>query len=184
VELVIEEVEGRNIGRSTALYMAQPEERRPEKQGRARMYLTRGEQRSYRIRMTYKGETPAVFHEALDISPEKETFEKGNDDAVRVIDLAAMRMEETASMPTLQVFPNPSSGDVTILVTRCDVSHERAMRLEIVDYLGRTVYLTRVIGQERINIAGLPTGTFVARLSSEDSAEPHAPSPVMISIIR
>lgn len=164
IVLVIEEVDGRRAGRSTALYLAQADERKPEAVGRARMYLTRGEQRTYRLRMTYTGQVPVIYHEDTDISPEKETFDKSTSTSARIVDLMAMRTNQGDVEPRIQVFPNPSSADVTILYDRADLSLSDASKLEIIDQIGRAVYSTNIQNTDSTRIASLPTGTYIARL--------------------
>jgi hypothetical protein len=130
------------------------------------MYLTRGEQRTYRIRMTYTGETPAVYHEDLDIAPERETFEKDIATPVRVIDLASMQSGQATTAGRLHVFPNPSLGEVTVIFDGDRTVDIEGSRLLIFDQLGKVVHEDRIIGQVSTRIGGLPTGTYIARVDS------------------
>ena len=67
----------------------------------------------------------------------------------------------------VEIYPNPSHGDVTIAVTNALTHlHINAFTVNIVDMMGRTVY-TNTIKQSGNHTITLPSGTYFVRVASD-----------------
>lgn len=65
------------------------------------------------------------------------------------------------------VFPNPSSGGFTVDVRNCT----NAEAVRITNLTGQTVYQKTIDGKERMNIPGLPAGTYVLTVTCIDQMQ-------------
>lgn len=153
---------------SFSMAMALSDEKEPEAVGKARYYLTSGENKSYRLRMKYTGGDVVVFREDLEIEPEIESFEKTGNDPVRIIDLRSMEGTTIGRSADLRIYPNPSSDRVTIIVDGLGLTPNEvgkgSLVLDVVDGLGRMMLTSAVSLGEAVDVSGLPEGVYVARV--------------------
>lgn len=61
----------------------------------------------------------------------------------------------------IQIFPNPTKGDIKI------VSAESIKHVEIINAQGRVLYIQDYLNQDAISLAGLPNGFYQLRLFNE-----------------
>lgn len=151
--------------------LAAADERKPEKAQRALYYLTSGRDQVYRLRMKYTGRDAIVYREDMDITPEKESFEKTGQGPIRVIDLSRMSGTDLTASVDLQIFPNPSTDRVTIIVAGAGLTptiiRGRALHMDIADAIGNVIMTSPVTFGEAVDVQGLPTGAYVVRVRLE-----------------
>lgn len=185
---------------SLALGMA--DEEHPERLVKARYVLANGDGRLYRLRMTIEPTLSDVYREDLDISPDDEEFEKTIDVSVMsVVDLRSRRvLSAPVEQGTMYAVPNPSTDHVTLVISmrpshndagappssnrnslNSDMVNDRhhnlvdqvsSLVLDIVDTFGTIVLSTHVRPTDALELTGLPSGAYAARVRSAQTNHP------------
>ncbi|MFC2102272.1 S8 family serine peptidase [Bacteroidota bacterium] len=93
-------------------------------------------------------------------------------DDFSITDVTAIDQGTTGFSNRLKVYPNPASGEVTVSMTGAG---EQPYNLQVVDLFGRTVITKQATASggnlnERINIAGLPSGIYLVQLVGDNGA--------------
>lgn len=162
---------------AVGLAFAMADDEKPERVDKARYVLTQGDGKLYRLRLTNEATNHDIYREDLDIAPDEEVFEKSHElSNLSIIDLRARSRSITLSTDSRpQVFPNPSTGSVTIAFALSDdqLEHVAApgsatpqLFLDVTDALGNVIISTPVAQADALELSGLSTGAYVARLRS------------------
>jgi hypothetical protein len=178
VDVTLEEVDRERLGTSAAtmrgatsrvftLVPAAADDRRPDRQVRAMYYLSGAEETFYRVRVRYHGDAPVVYRTETILDAAPEDMERATGDNVHTIDLRAMR-GHTVPANGLLVTPNPSAGDVTIILP--PGRRDQAL-MWVYDAVGKLVTHVDVSQSQRtVDVRGLDAGSYIVRLRST-----HAP---------
>jgi hypothetical protein len=130
-------------------------------------YLSGAEETFYRVRVRYHGDAPVVYRTETILDAAPEDMERATGDNVHTIDLRAMR-GHTVPANGLLVTPNPSAGDVTIILP--PGRRDQAL-MWVYDAVGKLVTHVDVSQSQRtVDVRGLDAGSYIVRLRST-----HAP---------
>jgi hypothetical protein len=179
VEFSIEEVDGDKsvTGRGRAgkplvrapLWAAQPNARNAHERTRADYLLTRGDERLYRLRMSYDGARSVVYRHDIDITPPEETFERSATNVeLRIVDLARMQTQSLERPAELSVYPNPATERVSIVVDADGITAERAAEghftMLVTDVTATTLLEREVTPGDVVHLDGLSSGCWAVRI--------------------
>jgi hypothetical protein len=151
------------------LWAAQPNARNAHERSRADYLLTRGDERLYRLRMSYDGARSVIYRHDIDIMPPEETFERSAANvALRIVDLARMQTQTMERPAELVVYPNPATERVSIVVDADGITAERAVEghftMLVTDVTATTVLERRVQPSEVVHLDGLASGCWAVRI--------------------
>lgn len=90
-------------------------------------------------------------------------------DDVSLTDVTAIDQLSQALSNQLRIYPNPTSGELTILLKN---ENENTYRIRIIDLFGRNVFTKQVTTPdgnllEKVNLSDLPAGTYLVQLTSD-----------------
>ncbi len=159
--------------KATALTLIAPSAAKADALQRKTYYLTNGEEKFYRLRMTYRGRMPAVYREDVDIDPDQESFSRLADASLEVVDLQQQQTTTLATTTAPLIYPNPSRGSVTVIATGGKLTaqaHGNApLLLEVINTLGEVVITRPVHFAEIVHLHELPAGAYTVHIIQNDA---------------
>jgi hypothetical protein len=121
------------------------------------------------LRLRYLADDATVYRSETEIDAQPESFARSADQYVQVVDLGAMHALR-ASVNDALVYPNPSSGDIRIVLP---AGRTQASVVSICDAMGRIVErIDASPTQVTVDVPALESGTYTVRI--ETTAPTHA----------
>jgi hypothetical protein len=142
-----------------------------QERSRADYLLTRGDEKSYRLRMSYSGRLPVVCRQDIDITPPEETFARSavtDNTSLRIVDLQRMQTASLTRPADLSIYPNPATDRVSIVIDADGITSERAANgyftMLVSDAAGTTTIERIVAPSDVVHLDNLTTGCWAVRI--------------------